>query len=1225
MECNQRQSLFTKKTEMKGDSLPAVEIPTTNAEISENQEKWKGKPCKHLAKGIDIEKLTAQIARVSLLQCQGCGQATKNSRNSKDKKGKSSKQSKKKGVSASDSCNDDGWPRTWVCLACGLVGCGSISFSSPSSDEGGGGVKESIGTGHAWKHWLYVFHPYVLQCGHKLSCWCFPCRSYLEFRFIKRSPDAEQDKKGLVMVGPSASPLMLQALKIVQEKLIKESAKFEQIRLIDAVVEKRPDKEEVKEAAVVEAQEGAVSSRCMVKGLLNLGNTCFFNAVLQNLLAINVLNDHFGKPAQVTEGHLTACLRKLYLEMATEGQAAKDVGQSDTSAHFKRSGKGRALHKSSDGVIDPRTLFTAICDKVPRFRGYRQQDSHELLRFLLDCLHIEELNARKAESRSSEISSGKGDDSMQKHIDMDANQKNNSCEFVTLVESVFCSELSSTICCCECGHSSVVFESYLDLSLPIPSKRERQKNPFSQVYSNRDFSSGLGKGSIKTDSYNDDKSRKEGKGKINCSWDSSINKSEVNTEVPLCTENMSSSFLVGNMGCGEDASTTNTSDLAEDLGLKGYLDIAAGSGNFVLGGTLDESEIMGTPDHNGISRFVSERASTMRVSDFKSAFQNKGLLNQGTAFSPLEMPGILKKHVPSAEKDLGAYNSQGMLPMPNLKARNELRQQNEPLRIIGDSDVLPHPDEDLNVAEECIQTTERYQKLCVGSIVETSGKLSTTESEIDPKVIDGEFDEEKTSLVRNTGTEAGESEGFQLNEKHGGDGTLATGLAIATQEDNETKKAEPEDILPMSIDGCLAAFTRPEILWGENAWQCENCFSRSSKSSFKLEAKPEQDRKIQYKQSFISARYGRGTYKEQVHLAAGRGNIEGVMDSNFSNLPEKQLINSGDPTTVRYDKVLASLRYDGILDFGGDIYEQLHSAYFNKRLMSNLNSDTQELAQKEGKMLQYVDRFNDLNVSHTDNQRSYIFPSRDIGVINSCDNNSNNFSGQGEFTVKTGRIFDAKDQLATKAETRPKNDKAVPHIDPAICSNMLKGKQTCGVSGRDVFDFKDSVLKVDELQNEALRSSWGKARLQGSNSKEKNHGMKGLKRSATKILLISKAPHILTIHLKRFTHGLVKLNGHVTFQERLDLRPFLDPRCPDKESCIYRLTGVVEHSGTMRSGHYVAYIRGREAKDCQKAENDGHCVESTWYRISDTFVRKLSLSEVLQSEAYLLFYEKITC
>jgi len=1209
---------------MKGDSLFAVENPITTAEISEKQGKWKGKPCKHLAKGIDIEKLTAQIARISLLQCQGCGQATKSSRSSKDKKGKSSKQSKK-AASASDLCSD-GWPRTWVCLACGLVGCGSISISSPSSDEGGEGMKESIGTGHAWKHWLYAFHPYVLQCGHKLSCWCFPCKSYLEFCFIKQSPDAEQDKQGLVMVGPSASPLMLQALKVVQEKLIKESAKFEQIRLIDAVVEKRPDKEEVREAAVVEAQEDAVSRRCMVKGLVNLGNTCFFNAVLQNLLAINLLKDNFAKPAQVTEGHLTACLRKLYLEMAFEGQEAKDVGQSDTSAHFKRSGKGRVLQKNSNGVIDPITLFTAICDKVPRFRGYRQQDSHELLRFLLDCLHIEELNARKPESRSSEILSENGNDSMQKHIDMDANQKNNSCEFVTLVESVFCSELSSTICCCECGHSSVVFESYLDLSLPIPSKQERQKNPLSQVYSNRASSSWLGKGSINPDSYKDDKSGKQGRGKINGSLDSSKNKSEINTEVPLGSP-------VGNIASGEDALTPNTSDLPEDLGWKGYLDTAAQSANFVHSGTLDESEIMGAPDHNGISRPVSELASTMRISDFKYAFQNKGLINQAAAFPRIETSGILKKHVPSAERDLGASNSQGMVPMPDLKAHNELRQQGELLPIIGDSDVLPHTYKDFNMAEECIQTSECFQKLCVLSTVETLGKLSTTESgsEIDPKVIDGEFDgfvhmfnEEETSFVRNMGTEAGESEGFQLNEEYGGDYIWATDLVIATPEDNETNKADPEDILPMSIDGCLAAFTRPEILWGENAWQCESCSSRISKDSFKLEAKPEQDKKIQYKQTVISARYGRGTYKEQVHLVAGRGNIEGAMDSNFSNMPDKQMINSGDSTTLRYDRIRASLRYDGILDFEGDIYEQLHSAYCNKRLMSNLNSHTQELTKKEGKMLQYVGRLNDLDTSHTNSQRSYIFPSRGIGIGNSCDNNSNDCSGQGDFPVKTGRIFYAKNQLAIKAETCPENDKAVPHIDPAICSKMPKGKQNCEVLGRDVFDSKDCVLKVDELQSEALRSSWGKARLQGSNSKEKKHGQKGLKRSATKVLLISKAPRILTIHLKRFTHGLIKLNGHVTFQDKLDLRPFLDPRCPDKESCIYRLTGVVEHSGTMRSGHYVAYIRGPEAEDCQKAENNAHCAENTWYRISDTFVRKLSLSEVLQSEAYLLFYEKCT-
>lgn len=1213
---------------MKRDSLSAVENPITTAEISEKPVEWKGKPCKHLAKGIDIEKLAAQIARVSLLQCQGCGQVTKGSRSSKDKKEKSSKQSKKKATSASDLCSD-GWPRTWVCLACGLVGCGSISISSHSSDESGGGMEESIGTGHAWKHWLYAFHPYVLQCGHKLSCWCFPCKSYLEFRFIKQSADAEQEKQGLVMVGPSASSLMLQALKVVQEKLIKESAKFEQIRLIDAVVEKRPDKEEVKEAAVVEAQEDAVNRRCVVKGLVNLGNTCFFNAVLQNLLAINVLKDHFAKPAQVTEGHLTASLRKLYLEMAFEGQSAKDVGQGDTSAYFRKSGRGRALQNSSNGVIDPRTLFTAICDKVPRFRGYRQQDSHELLRFLLDCLLMEELNTRKPQSRSSEMLSENGVDSMQKQIDMDANQKNNSCEFVTMVESVFCSELSSTICCCECGHSSVVFESYLDLSLPIPSKQERQKNPLSQLYSNWASSSGLRKGSIKTNSYKDDKSRKEGWGKINGSLDSSINKSEINTEVPLCTENMSSSFPVGNIAFGDDALTPNTSDLPEDLRCKGYLDTTAQSAIVVHNGTFNESEIIGTPGYNGISRRMSEMALTTRISDSKSAFQNSGLINQESAFSPTETPGILKKHVPSAERDLGASNRKGTVSMSDLKTHNELGQHDEPLPIIGDSEVLPHPYKDLNVAEEGIQTTDFFQKLSVVSTIETLGKLSTNESGsgIDPKVIDGEFDgfakmfnEEGTSFVRNIGSEVAESESFQLNEEYGGDDMWETDLDIATLEGNGANRAEPEDILPMSIDGCLAAFTRPEILWGENAWQCESCSSRISKDSLKVEAKLEQGKKIQYKPTVISARYSEGTYKEQMHLVAGSGNIEGVMNRNFSNMPEKQMINSGDATTLRYDRILDSLRNDGILDFEGDIYKQLHSSYCNKRLMSNLNS--QELTKNEGKMLQYVGRSNDLDVSHTNNQRSHIFPSRSIGIGNSCDNNSNDFSGQGDFPVKTGRIFDVKNPLVTKAETCLEDDKAVAHIDPSICSKMSKGKQTCAVLSRDVFDSKDSVLQIDELQNEALRSFWGKARMKGSKSKEKKNGLKGLKRNATKVLLISKAPHILTIHLKRFTHGLMKLNGHVTFQDKLDLRPFLDPRCPDKESCIYRLIGVVEHSGTMRSGHYVAYIRGPEAEDYQKADNDGHCSESTWYRISDTFVRKLSLSEVLQSEAYLLFYEK---
>ncbi|GLJ32906.1 hypothetical protein SUGI_0662780 [Cryptomeria japonica] len=81
-------------------------------------------------------------------------------------------------------------------------------------------------------------------------------------------------------------------------------------------------------------------------------------------------------------------------------------------------------------------------------------------------------------------------------------------------------------------------------------------------------------------------------------------------------------------------------------------------------------------------------------------------------------------------------------------------------------------------------------------------------------------------------------------------------------------------------------------------------------------------------------------------------------------------------------------------------------------------------------------------------------------------------------------------------------------------------------------------------------------------------------------------------------------------------------RCPDKESCIYHLIGVVEHSGSMRGGHYVAYVRGPRDEKMQEVNDEDDPNQSTWYCISDSSVRKISFSEVLQREAYLLFYEK---
>ena len=52
----------------------------------------------------------------------------------------------------------------------------------------------------------------------------------------------------------------------------------------------------------------------------------------------------------------------------------------------------------------------------------------------------------------------------------------------------------------------------------------------------------------------------------------------------------------------------------------------------------------------------------------------------------------------------------------------------------------------------------------------------------------------------------------------------------------------------------------------------------------------------------------------------------------------------------------------------------------------------------------------------------------------------------------------------------------------------------------------------------------------------------------------------------------------------------------------------------MRGGHYIAYVRGPSLEN--NVDNE------SWYYISDSSVRKATLEAVLNSEAYLLFYEK---
>ena len=49
-----------------------------------------------------------------------------------------------------------------------------------------------------------------------------------------------------------------------------------------------------------------------------------------------------------------------------------------------------SMREAGRGPLSPKVLFSQLCQKAPRFKGFQQQDSQELLHYLLDAMRIEE-------------------------------------------------------------------------------------------------------------------------------------------------------------------------------------------------------------------------------------------------------------------------------------------------------------------------------------------------------------------------------------------------------------------------------------------------------------------------------------------------------------------------------------------------------------------------------------------------------------------------------------------------------------------------------------------------------------------------------------------------------------------------------------------------------------------------------------------------------------------
>ncbi|XP_067928102.1 ubiquitin carboxyl-terminal hydrolase 36-like isoform X2 [Watersipora subatra] len=116
---------------------------------------------------------------------------------------------------------------------------------------------------------------------------------------------------------------------------------------------------------------------------------------------------------------------------------------------------------------------------------------------------------------------------------------------------------------------------------------------------------------------------------------------------------------------------------------------------------------------------------------------------------------------------------------------------------------------------------------------------------------------------------------------------------------------------------------------------------------------------------------------------------------------------------------------------------------------------------------------------------------------------------------------------------------------------------------------------------------------------------------AHKRFTVHRNPNVLTIHMKRFDMSRAlgsKISRHIRFPLEINIRPYMSSA--QGGPLYYVLYGVLVHSGfSCNSGHYYSYV---------KAPN------GQWHCMNDSMVTVSSLTTVLDSEAYILFYVRST-